>query len=272
MTASTIQPRPTSRPWAAPARFAGFRPLVRKELADWRHSQRLFVIPAILIPFMVLTAANAWITATIADNLPPDVAPPALLPMGAMDNLMAAISTQVFILAAIFASMSLLVGERERGTLAWVASKPVARGGIWAAKWSGAVIALGMVAVVVPVASTVVVVIALYGVPDPVAVAGIAVGMVAVIALYVAVALAASTVVRGQAAVAVIGFGLVVLPPIIAAIAPFDVAPFLPTAILAWTAGLATGAPVGIVAPIAWLVVVAVLVAFAVRRLERTEL
>ena len=274
MTASTI-----ARDFGhAPARagfshrFAGFRPLVRKEVADWRHGKRIWVIPAILVPFMALTAANAWINATLAANLPPDVAAPAPLPMGAVDNLLTAVSTQVFILAAIFASMSLLIAERERGTLAWVAAKPVARGGIWTAKLVAAVAILGIVAVTIPVIATVALVVVLYGVPDPVVVAATIVGMAAVVAMFVAISLAVSTIVGNQAAVAAIGFSLFVLPPLLGAIVPFDVTPVLPTSMLTWTVGLATGAPVGVVTPIAWAVVIVALTAFAVRRLEGAEL
>jgi ABC-2 type transport system permease protein len=273
MTASTtIHSTRIAGTGAAGARFAGFRPLVRKEIADWRHGHRLWVIPAILVPFMTLTAANAWITTTIAQNLPPDVAPPAAMSLAPMDNLLAAVSTQVFILAAIFASMSLLIAERERGTLAWVASKPVARGGIWTAKWVASSAIIGLVAVVVPMAATIGLVTVLYGVPDVVVVAATVVGMIAVVALYVAVSLAVSTAVDNQAGVAAVGFGLFVLPPVLAAIVPFDIAPFLPTSILVWIVGLVTGAPVGVVTPIVWVVAMVALVAVAVRHLEGAEL
>ena len=49
-------------------------------------------------------------------------------------NFLLAISTQFFIFVAIFAVMGLLIVERDRGTLAWVASKPMSRGAIWQSK------------------------------------------------------------------------------------------------------------------------------------------
>ena len=40
-------------------RFAGFGPLFRKELREWAHSKRIWVILAVTTAFMTLTAANA---------------------------------------------------------------------------------------------------------------------------------------------------------------------------------------------------------------------
>jgi hypothetical protein len=83
-----------------------------------------------------------------------------------LDNLLAAVSSQIFVVAAIFAVASLLVRERESGTLAWVASKPVSRTSIWLAKWVSASGILAVVAVIVPLALTVVAITGLYGTPD----------------------------------------------------------------------------------------------------------
>jgi hypothetical protein len=53
---------------------------------------------------------------------------------------------------------------------------------------------------------------------------------------------------------------------------PFDIAPFLPTSILDWAVGLALGAPVGFVTPIAWALSIVALVAAAVWRVDKLEL
>jgi hypothetical protein len=96
--------------------------------------------------------------------------------------------------------------------------------------------------------------------------------MILAVAAYVAVGIAAATVVTGQAAVAAIAMAVFFLPSIFAAILPVDIMPFLPTSILAWSIGLAMGAPVGVVTPVAWAVGMTLIVAFAVWRLERTEI
>ena len=254
------------------SRFAGFRPLVRRELAEWRHSRRIVVIPVVMSLFMVLSAANSWIVSQVVANVPGAEAPDAPISLDPLQNLLAAVGSQIFVLAAIFATMSLLVGERERGTLAWVASKPVSRGAIWASKALAGSAVVGLVAVVIPMAITTAVVAAIYGVPAIGPVLAITTGMVVLSALFVVIGLAVSTVVTSQAAVAAIGFAMFFVPALLLAIVPVDIEAFLPTSILGWSVGLAMGAPVGFATPVAWAVAMIVLVWVSVRGLERAEL
>jgi ABC-2 type transport system permease protein len=255
------------------SRFAGFRPLLRKEFTEWRHGRRIIVIPVVMTLFMVLSAANSWIIARIIENTPPGMEVPTQpVSLAPLDNLMTAVGSQIFVLAAVFATMSLLVSERERGTLAWVATKPVARGAIWSAKAVAATVVVTGVAVLVPMAITTAVVTALYGVPAIGPVLIVVAGMSLLTALFVVVGLAVSTVVSNQAGVAAFGFGAFLVPTLLVAIMPFDIEPFLPTSILGWSAGLAMGAPVPVVTPIAWAVAIVALVVLAIGRLERTEL
>jgi len=72
--------------------------------------------------------------------------------------------------------------------------------------------------------------------------------------------------------VAGITFGAFFLPTILAAIVPFQIAPFLPTSILSWTMGLSAGADVGIVTPIAWLIGIVALGVFSARQMGKLEL
>jgi ABC-2 type transport system permease protein len=256
-----------------PSRFAGFRPLLRKEFTEWRHGRRILVIPVVMTLFMVLSAANSWIIARIIENTPPGMdAPTPPVSLAPLDNLMAAVGSQIFVLAAVFATMSLLVSERERGTLAWVATKPVSRSAIWSAKAVAAIVVVTAVAVLVPMAITSAVVTALYGVPAIAPVLIVVAGMSVLTALFVVVGLAVSTVVSNQAGVAAFGFGAFLVPSLLVAIAPVDIGPFLPTSILGWSAGLAMGAPVSVVTPIAWAIAIVGLAALAIGRIERAEL
>ena len=270
---TTSHPREISDMTSTTSRFAGFRPLLRKEFAEWRHGRRIIVIPVVMTLFMALSAANSWIIARIIENTPPGAEAPELpTSVAPLDNLMAAVGSQIFVLAAIFATMSLLVGERERGTLAWVASKPVSRAAIWSAKAVAGIAVVGLVAVVIPMAITTTVVAALYGVPAIGPVLIVTSGMIVMSALFVVVGLAVSTVVSNQAAVAAIGFAAFFVPTLLLAVVPVDIEPFLPTSILGWSAGLAMGAPVPVVTPIVWAVSIVVLGGIAIRRLERVEL
>jgi ABC-type transport system involved in multi-copper enzyme maturation permease subunit len=186
-----------------------------------------------------------------------------------MSNLVGAVSSQIFVVVAIFAVMSLIVAERESGTLAWTASKPVSRSAIWLAKFIVATAVLWIAAGLVPLTATVAEVVALFGpLPAP-AIVIFAIGMGLAIALYVALALALSTVVSSQAAVAGIALGVVFLPQLLGLFIPPQL---MPTSILQWTIMAGLGEPAGFVTPIVWLGSMAALVAFSLWRMERLEL
>jgi ABC-2 type transport system permease protein len=270
MTATTIT---TAAPSTAIGRsLTGTRPLIRKEVAEWRHGRRVWVIGIVSSLFMGLAVANSAINAYVVAHLPADAEVSKAITMDPFQNLQMTAGSQIFIVAAIFAAMSLLVAERDRGTLAWVASKPIARPAIWFSKWLVASTMVVVSSVIVPLLISVAVVIVLYGTPPVLPVVGLAVGMLAMVTLFIAVSLAASTVVGNQAAVAAIGFAVFFLPTVLVGIVPFDIAPFMPTSILPWAAGFATGAPVGFVTPIAFAIALVVLAVVGGRRLEAMEL
>jgi ABC-type transport system involved in multi-copper enzyme maturation permease subunit len=273
MTASTIVnggARSASR-LRQDGRLAGLRPLVRKDIAEWAHGFRAWVILGIATVFMTLSAANAAITAWIIANVP-DAVIPATPDTDPATNLMMAAGAQIFVLAAIFTAMSLLVMERERGTLAWVASMPVSRGAIWVATWVVATVAVGLAGGLIPLALTTAMVTVLYGAVPVGIVIAIAVGMVASVSLFLAIGLAASVIVPSQPAVAAIGFATLLLPQVIAGLLPVDITPFLATSIFHWTVGLAMGVDVGFVTPIAYAISMVALVIFAIRGMGKLEL
>jgi ABC-type transport system involved in multi-copper enzyme maturation permease subunit len=274
MTALTV-----SVPRVGSSRFSsrslpGLRALVHKDIGEWTHGKRIVTVLAVVSLFMTLAAANGFISTWIIANVPEAEVGGAgkMISLAPLDNLFTAVGSQIFIFAAIFAAMSLIVRERETATLAWVASKPVSRSSIWVSKWITASLVLWIAAGLIPLALTAGVVTILYGLPSLAAVAMAAVGIGAVIALFVAVALAASTLVASQPAVAGITFGAFFLPTILTAIVPVDIAPFLPTSILSWTMGLSAGADVGFFTPIAWLVGIVALGVFSARQMGKLEL
>jgi ABC-2 type transport system permease protein len=270
MTASILSDRPSVARSAG--RASGLSVLVRKDATEWLRGRRAGVVLVVSTLFMVLAAANSWITARIIAALPPEMDPPdAPASLAPFDNLLAAFGSQIFIVAAIFAVASVLVHERESGTLAWVASKPVSRDAIWLAKFVSASGVLAITSVLVPLSITTAVVVALYGAPPVGAVLLIAFGGVAAVVFFAALGLAASTVVPGQPAVAAVGFGAFVLVPLIGGIVP-ALGAVLPTSIVAWAVGAGMGAGVGWVTPVAWAIGTAALVAIAIRRMRRLEL
>ena len=252
----------------------GLRALVRKDVAEWIHGSRAVVVLAIVSLFMTLAAANMWINAWVIANVPEAAAGGAdkMISLDPLANLMAGVASQIFVFATIFVAMSLLVRERESGTLAWIASKPVNRSSILVSKWLSASAVLWVVAGIVPLVLSAVVVTVLYGAPALGAVLVLAIGVGATIAFFVAVALAASTFQASQPAVAGITFAVLLVPTLLGAIVPFDLASVLPTGILSWTMGLASGASVGFATPIAWLAGMVFLAVIGSRRMATLEL
>ena len=274
MTATTI-PAPPALIQRASGPLAGLRPLFRKDIADWRSGKGPVIVFVITALFMALTAANSYISAYLIRTLPAEQTgggANARLSVVPLDNIMSAVGSQIFIFVTIFAAMGLLAAERERGTLSWVASKPVSRASILASKFASGTAVLWICAAILPVIVTTAVVVVLYGPPSLGAVALITLGMGAAIALYVAVALTASTFVASQPGVAGITFAVLIAPVLLMAILPAAAGPFLPTSILSWFSGLATGADVGFVTPIVWAVTLIALGAIAARRMAKLEL
>jgi ABC-type transport system involved in multi-copper enzyme maturation permease subunit len=255
--------------------LAGLRPLFRKDIADWRSGKGPWIVFIVTTLFMALQAANSYITSYLVRTLPADQTggatsqPISLVPL---DNILTSVGSQIFVFVAIFAAMGLLVAERERGTLSWVASKPVSRSSILASKFASGTAVIWLTGAILPMIVTTATVVALYGVPSLSAVALITLGMGAAIALYVAVALTASTFVASQPGVAGITFAVFIAPALLLAVLPAAAGPFLPTSILNWFVDLAQGASVGFVTPIVWLVALAALGAIAARRMGQLEL
>ena len=217
--------------------------------------------------FMTLGASNAW----IISKLPADVTEGEPLPsMDPLGNLIGPVTTHIFVIAAIFAVIALITAERESGTLAWTASKPVSRSAIWLSKFASATGIMWIAAGVLPLVATVAIVVVLYGAVPATTVAAIAVGMGMVIALYIALALFASTFVTSQAAVAGITLGVLSVAPMIAAFLPDPL--LMPTSILDWSVRLGVGEPAGFLPVISWALALGGLIAFSLRRMERMEL
>lgn len=266
VSGARVAPHPADR------RLAGFGTLVRKDVTEWSRGWRAWVVLAVTVPFMALTAANGWITSRIAAALPAGTETPAPSSLVPMDNLLTAVGAQIFVLATVFAVGSLIVAERQSGTLAWVASKPVSRSAIWMAKWASATAILAVGAAIVPLAVTVGLVIVLYGAVPVGAALGLLAGMVALVAFFAAVGLAAGTVVPGQPAVIAVGFAVFAVLPMLGGIFGDGVAALIPTAILPWFAGLAGGMPVGWATPVAFAATTAAVAGLGIYRMGRMEL
>jgi ABC-2 type transport system permease protein len=255
------------------ATLLGLRNVIRKDLSDWFHSKRPWIVIAVTTIVFALAAGNAWITDWVARSLPanPGDGPAKMLSMQPLDNVLFALGTQFIILVVIFATMSLLIAERDSGTLAWTISKPVSRTSVLVSKWLTATTVLWLTAVVIPLTLTTALVTVLYGLPDVATVVFLGVTLITVPAFFVAVALAAATLVPSQAAVGAIGMAVFAAPLILAGVVP-AIGPFFPGSIFDWGVAISTGGPASLVTPLAWLVGLGLLFILARWRLNAMDL
>ena len=273
MNAIAFDPSAVRTPDLARRRLLGLNNLVRKDVMEWLAGKRPWLVAGITTLVFVLAASNARINAWILSAVPAESgsAPGKMLSLNPLDNLMAAIGTQFTILAVIFATMGLLLAERDSGTLAWTISKPVSRTSVLLSKWLTSTLILWVAAVVIPLAVTTAVVTVLYGLPDLATVLALGGALITVPALFVAVSLAAATYVPSQAAVAAIGVAVLVAPQIVGGLVP-GITPFFPSSIYEWAVEAAVGASTSFITPIAWLIGLAVLFVLARRRVEAMDL
>jgi len=223
--------------------MSGLRPLVLKELLESWRTMRLAIVVGLFAFVGILSPLTARylpeiLELALGDQLtvpiPAPTAADAVLQL--QKNL-----GQFGALAAIILAMGAVASEKERGTAAFILTKPASRGAFLAAK-------LASLAAVLALASAVAVVLAwaytavLFAPPS---VPGwIAMGFLAWLALlaWAAITFLASTVSRSAAAAAGIGFVALIGISLVAAIPP--VGRWLPPGLDGPAQALAGGTPV----------------------------
>jgi hypothetical protein len=172
---------------------------------------------------------------------------------------------------ALLATMSLISGERDRGTLPWTLSKPISPSSFLAAKWVAAMLVASVLGVLVPLAVSAAVATVAYGaVPRLDVVATFGLLYLTVPAFYIAITIALGTVVRSTGGVAGIGFAVLLAPTLIAGAVP-ALREFFPTSIDGWAMAVATGHAASVVTLAAYAVAMAVLVIGARTAFNRAE-
>ena len=255
----------TARASARSGMFLGFGTFFRKEITDWVRSRRALVIGAVVIATAVFTTLIPFVVQLSGQ---PSSVP---LSMEPTDNVLLGWAGMTMAVVALLASMSLLSGERDRGTLAWSLTLPVSPTSVLAAKWLAAVLALTVVTILVPLGVSVAVATVAYGsLPDLGTVALFAAVYIAVPAFYVSLTLALGTVVKGTAGIAGIGFAVMFLPSAIGALVPV-IGELSPTAMGAWARAVATGQPASPLTLVGFLGSMAILAVGAKLIFDRQE-
>jgi ABC-type transport system involved in multi-copper enzyme maturation permease subunit len=245
--------------------FLGFGTFFRKEIADWVRSRRALIVGAFVIASAIFTTLVPFISGTSGE------ASGLALSMDPTANVLLGWGGQTMAVVILLATMALMSGERDRGTLAWSLTNPISPTSILAAKWLAAVLVLAVVAVLVPLAISVGIATVAYGaVPDLGTVGLFALLYMTVPAFYVALTLALGSFIKATAGIAAIGFVVALLPTMLGSLVP-ALGEVSPTAIGGWAMAVATGQPASTLTLTGFLVSMVVLAVGAKIVFDRQE-
>ena len=224
--------------------MTGLRVLVRKELLEQVRTMRLVVLAIVFILFGIISPLTAKYLPDLLKTLGGTgltITVPTPTTADAVDQQLKNVS-QFGILAAILLAMGSVATEKERGTAAFVLSKPVSRAAFLTAK----LVAIG-VDLLVAVAGAVLVG-ALYTafLFEPLPIAGvIEMGVVLWLSIMVFAALTfvGSTLTRSAAGGAGVGFALLVVTGILGALP--TIGPYMPASLIGPARALALGHDAG---------------------------
>jgi ABC-type transport system involved in multi-copper enzyme maturation permease subunit len=270
MTAASVHAADKRRSSMRSSTLMGFGQFFRKEVSEWWASRRapiIFVITSLLV---CGTTIAPWLQANFpAADGSGSAAPLSLDPTV---NLVGANWVQWLVYLPILASMGLVAGERDKGTLAWSLSMPLSRTALLAAKWTAGALVYGLAGVVGPMIVGAAVATAAYGaLPDPTTIVGFSVALLTLPAFYIGLCIAVGTRITSQAGVAGIAVAVSLSPALAGVLAP-GVAQALPPSMGVWSLAWASGADPGWITPVGWAVGMAVVAVIAVASFRRAEL
>jgi len=230
----------------------GFATFFRKELQWWWSGRAAIVVFAIATLLGGLSVLGDRLALTIATAQGQPI-PAGAITLDPTLNVLNAQWDQWLVFITIFVSMGLLTTERDSGTLAWSLSKPLSRTSLLLAKWSAALVMLGIFAIALPMlVGTALAPLAYGGLPDLGSVAMLAMLMLSVPAFFLAITLAAGTWIRSQAGIAGIAFAVAAMPLVVGMFLP-TVAQLWPSSIGGWSTALVGGIEVAPGPPLAWV-------------------
>ncbi len=248
--------------------FEGFGVFFRKELLEWLRSRRAILLT--LATGLMMLPATLGSRIALLSAAASHVVLPTQPPLDPTVNVLMKWDQWVFFFA-ILVSVSLVIGERDRGTLAWSLSKPLSRTALLAAKWSAAMVMFSIFGLVLPMTASVIVAIPAYGMPDLAVVATATVLLVATPAFFFALTLALGVILPSQTAVGGLAIMAAVVPGLVGQVLP-DLAAAFPSSIGPWAVGLARGVPVPAITPIGWLVGTSVAAIAGLAAFQRRDL
>lgn len=220
--------------------MTGFGTLLRKELLEAWRTRRIPVVTALFVVLGILSALTARylpeiLTAALGDQLPIPI--PAPIAADSVDQLQKNLG-QLGAIVAVVLAMGAMANERERGTAAFILTKPASRAAFVGAK----VVALGLTLAIATAAAALVGWLStwiLFGLPSVAGWAALAVLSWLALAAWAAITFLASTVTGSAMAAAGAGVAGLLGISLLGAIP--TVGRFLPSGLAAPARAIATG-------------------------------
>lgn len=231
--------------------MTGVGALLRKELLEQRRTMRLVIVGGLFLAFGILSPVIAKYTPEIIGALVPADQLPLVLPTPTLADAIGQFVKNVggtLTLAAILLAMGLVASEKERGTAAFVLTRPAGRGAFIVAKMAAVAITLGL-AMALAGAGAYVYTVWLFSAPPVVGFAEMCALLWLGQVVIAAITLLGSALVRSAVAAAAIGFAAYVGLTILSAL-PM-IGPYTPMGLQGPAMSLALGADPGdLVGPI----------------------
>lgn len=214
--------------------MSGFRVLLAKEIAEQVRTLRLIVLAIVFASFGLLSPLAAkylpdLINALGTSQMGIVITMPTPTVVDAVDQLLKNVS-QFGILAAILLSMGSVATEKERGTAAFVLSKPASRAGFLGAKLAAIAFALFIAVAAAGIAGFAYTAY-LFRAPPADGYAGMCLLLWLSLVVYASLTFLGSTLTRSAAAGAGIGFAFLVVTGIVGAVP--SVGRFMPGGLVA---------------------------------------
>ncbi len=224
--------------------MTGLRVLVRKELLEQWRTLRLVIVAVVFLAFGIMSPLLATYTPELIKALvPPGQLPVELPPPSTSDAIAQFVKNvgQTLTLAAILLSMGSIATEKERGTAAFVLTKPASRAAFVVAKLVGiaATLAVGMAAAAV---ASYAYTVWLFEAPDAAGYLAMSVVLWLSLLVAAAVTLLGSALTRSSIAAGAIGFGTYIGLVFLSALP--TIGPYTPAGLQGPAMQLALGQPV----------------------------
>jgi ABC-2 type transport system permease protein len=245
----------TTRGWRR-----GFTPLLRKELGQWWGTRQWLVQAVTWLVLINGVVAMVMLTDPSEDPV-------------TLFLLLGMLTTAI---GVVVTTQGAVVGEKQRGTAAWLLSKPISRSSFLLSKLGGHAIGFWALAVALPAAVYVVESLAVTGSSPGVGPLSGALALWALhVLVYLALVLALGTLFRSRGPVAAIGVGTILAGQFFGGMVPLPVVTVLPWILPDLASAVAHGDAVPVSIPLvvgANLTTVVVATGVGIWRLTRQEL